>query len=109
MSLSEETRKKITARILDAQDTVHTIGKLTDDFPELGVDEGYEVQDELRRTWIARGDRQVGVKAGLTSKPKMEQMGVKLPGFGLLMASMSRPENGVIEMDQLIHQVLHIC
>tara|TARA_R110000787_G_scaffold123580_7_gene234610 strand:- start:3784 stop:4572 length:789 start_codon:yes stop_codon:yes gene_type:complete len=103
MSLSEETRKKITARILDAQDTVHTIGKLTDDFPELGVDEGYEVQDELRRTWIARGDRQVGVKAGLTSKPKMEQMGVKLPGFGLLMASMSRPENGVIEMDQLIH------
>lgn len=103
MSLSFETLKKIADKVQDAQDNVHTIGKLTDHFPELGVDEGYEVQEELRRRWLSRGDRQVGVKAGLTSKPKMEQMGVTLPGFGLLMASMARPENGVIEMAQLIH------
>ncbi len=103
MSFSFETLKKIADKVQDAQDNVHTIGKLTDDYPALGIDEGYEVQEELRRRWLARGDRQVGVKAGLTSKPKMEQMGVTLPGFGLLMASMARPENGVIEMAQLIH------
>ena len=101
--MNADTLSKIADRVIDAQKNVHTIGKLTDDFPELGVSEGYDVQDELRRRWIEDGDRQVGVKAGLTSKPKMQQMGVDRPGFGVLMASMSRPENGVIEMDQLIH------
>lgn len=103
MSLSPETLRQIADRVIDAQQNVHTIGKLTDDFADLGVAEGYQVQAELRRRWLEQGDRQVGVKAGLTSKPKMEQMGVDMPGFGILMASMSRPENGVIEMDQLIH------
>lgn len=103
MSLSPEKLKQIADTVLDAQDHAHTISKLTDAHPELGVSEGYDVQDELRRRWIARGDRQVGVKAGLTSKPKMQQMGVDEPGFGILMASMARPENGVIEMDTLIH------
>jgi 2-oxo-3-hexenedioate decarboxylase len=43
------------------------------------------------------------MKAGLTSKAKMQQMGVHVPSFGVLMASTARPENGMIEMDGLIH------
>lgn len=103
MSLAAETISLLADRVQDAQDHAHTMPKLTIDYPDLSVADGYDVQDELRRRWEARGDRFVGVKAGLTSKAKMEQMGVNLPGFGILMASMARPENGVIEMDALIH------
>lgn len=43
------------------------------------------------------------MKAGLTSKAKMQQMGVHVPSFGILMASMARPENGDIPVEGLVH------
>lgn len=103
MSLDASTIRALTDRVQHAQDHVHTMTKLTDDHPSMSIEDGYAVQDELRRRWIARGDRCVGLKAGLTSKAKMEQMGVHVPSFGILMASFARPENGVIEMSQLLH------
>lgn len=103
MSLDAKTLSALADRVQHAQDHSHTIGKLTDEYPSLTVDQGYDVVDELIRRWEARGDRVVGRKAGLTSKAKMQQMGVHVPGFGVLMSSYARPENGVIEMDTLIH------
>lgn len=101
--LDSQTLRTLADRVLQAQDNAAPMAKLTDDFPDLSIAHGYDVQDELTRRWVARGDRQVGVKAGLTSRAKMEQMGVHLPGFGVLMASMARPENGVIDTAALIH------
>lgn len=103
MSLDAKTIAALADRVQHAQDHVHTLTKLTDDHPSMTVADGYAVQEELLRRWVARGDRLVGRKAGLTSKAKMQQMGVNVPGFGLLMASYARPENGSIEMDQLLH------
>ncbi|MGQ0698983.1 MAG: 2-oxo-3-hexenedioate decarboxylase [Panacagrimonas sp.] len=101
--LDAKTIGLLTDRVMSAQDNVHTITKLTDEYPSMSIEDGYAVQDELRRRWIARGDRLVGFKGGLTSKAKMIQMGVNVPSFGILMASFARPENSVIEMDQLLH------
>lgn len=103
MSLDAKTIAAITDRIQHAQDHTHTLTKITDEHPAMSIDDAYAVQDELRRRWIARGDRVTGLKAGLTSKAKMVQMGVNVPSFGIQMASMSMPENSVIEMDGLIH------
>ena len=103
MSLDARTLSTLADRVLDAQDRPHTMSKLTDDHPSLSIDDGYAIQDELRRRWIARGDRCVGLKAGLTSRAKMQQMGVHVPSFGILMASFARPENGVVEMKSLLH------
>lgn len=93
----------ITDRVLAAQDGATTMAKLTDDYPALTMADSYAVQDELARRWQERGQRIVGRKAGLTSKAKMEQMGVHEPSFGILNSAMARPENGVVEMDQLVH------
>lgn len=103
MSLDAKTIAALADKVQHAQDHTHTLTKLTDDFPQLTVDDGYDVVDELVRRWEARGDRVVGRKAGLTSKAKMQQMGVHVPGFGVLLASYARPENGTIEMDTLLH------
>jgi len=103
VSLDAKTIALLADRVQHAQDHTHTLTKLTDDYPALTVDDGYDVVDELIRRWEARGDRVVGRKAGLTSKAKMQQMGVHVPGFGVLMASYARPENSAIEMDTLLH------
>jgi 2-oxo-3-hexenedioate decarboxylase len=103
VSLDAKTIAALADRVQHAQDNVHTLTKLTDDHPTMTVEDGYAVQEECLRRWLARGDRLVGRKAGLTSKAKMQQMGVNVPGFGMLLASYARPENGTIEMDQLLH------
>jgi 2-oxo-3-hexenedioate decarboxylase len=103
VSLDAKTISALADRVQHAQDHVHTLTKLTDEHPAMTVDDGYAVQEELLRRWLARGDRLVGRKAGLTSKAKMQQMEVNVPGFGMLMASYARPENGTIEMDSLLH------
>lgn len=103
MRLDAKTISLLADRVQRAQEKPHTITKLTDEFPSLTIDSGYDVVDELIRRWEAGGDRVVGRKAGLTSKAKMEQMGVHVPSFGVLMASFARPENGTVEMDALLH------
>ena len=50
-----------------------------------------------------QGRRQVGWKAGLTSKAKMDQMGVRVPTVGFLLADFFRPENSVIQTNDLVH------
>jgi len=103
MSFSTQAVQELAALVLDAQDQAHTITKLTDKYPQMNVEDGYAVQDALRRLRIARGERVVGLKAGLTSKAKMDQMGVHVPSFGVLTNAMTRAENGVIAISELIH------
>ena len=52
---------------------------------------------------MAEGRRQAGWKAGLTSKAKMDQMGVRVPSIGFLLADMARAEGSVVRTDDLVH------
>lgn len=101
--LETNTINLLADRVLHAQDAAVTMEKLTIEFPEMTMEDSYAVQDELCRRWVARGDRITGMKAGLTSKAKMQQMGVHEPSFGFLTSAMARPESGVVEFDQLVH------
>jgi 2-oxo-3-hexenedioate decarboxylase len=86
-----------------AQDTRTEIVKLTDQFPSMTVADGYLVQDELLRRWQAAGRSLSGYKGGLTSKAKMQQMGVNVPAFGLLLSDTSVLDGGEVAFDSLIH------
>jgi len=66
-------------------------------------DDGYAIQSELRRRFLSQGHKLVGWKAGLTSKAKMEQMGVNEPSIGFLTDKMAHPENSVISVAGLLH------
>ena len=102
MSLSPEAISKLANRVEHAQLVPHTIAKLTDDHPGMTIEDGYAVQDELRRRAIARGARLIGFKAGLTSKAKMRQMGVEVPSVGFLTSDMFRPDGSAIPGEELI-------
>jgi 2-oxo-3-hexenedioate decarboxylase len=93
----------LTDRIEAAQKGARAIPKLTDDFPGMTLGDGYAVQLALLRRWVAEGRRQVGWKAGLTSKAKMDQMGVRVPSIGFLLADMARAEGSVVRTDDLVH------
>lgn len=103
LTLTRENIVMLTDRIEVAQLTARAIPKLTDDFPEMTLADGYAVQIELRNRWVAKGRRQIGWKAGLTSKAKMVQMGVHVPSIGFLLADMARPENSIVQTQDLVH------
>ncbi|WP_217126061.1 2-oxo-3-hexenedioate decarboxylase [Hydrogenophilus thiooxidans] len=77
--------------------------KITDECPELGWEDAYRIQDRLRARQLARGARQIGYKAGLTSYAKMRQMGVETPVFGYLLDTFSVPAGGSCRTSELIH------
>ncbi|MDR1967217.1 MAG: 2-oxo-3-hexenedioate decarboxylase [Burkholderiaceae bacterium] len=103
MTLTPELLANFTDRVETAQRTAQAMAKLTDDYPAMTVRDGYAVQFELRRRWLAQGQRQTGWKAGLTSRAKMKQMGIDVPSIGFLMASMYRPEGSAVETKDLLH------
>ncbi len=94
---------RLAERVETAQTYATPIRKLTLDHPDLSLRDAYRVQTALRHSYEARGQRVIGWKAGLTSKPKMAQMGVSTPGVGFLTDAMERPANSAISTGDLIH------
>jgi 2-oxo-3-hexenedioate decarboxylase len=103
MSLSASVIRELTDIVQHAHDSASEIVKLTDTYPSLTVADGYLIQEELIRRRIAAGDRIAGYKGGLTSKAKMQQMGVNVPAFGVLMNATAVIDGGVVDMSTLIH------
>jgi 2-oxo-3-hexenedioate decarboxylase len=103
ITLSREDIVRLCERVEGAQTRAYAIPKLTDEYPGMTIGDGYAVQNELRRRFIAKGHKLVGWKAGLTSKAKMQQMGVSVPSIGFLTDRMARPENAAISTSDLVH------
>ncbi|HEX2891745.1 2-oxo-3-hexenedioate decarboxylase [Vineibacter terrae] len=103
MALDSRTIAALAEHLENAELGARDVTKITDDHPNMGWDDAYAVQDEIRRRKQARGSRIVGLKAGLTSFAKMKQMGVDTPVFGFVADYMARPDGGEIRHAELIH------
>jgi 2-keto-4-pentenoate hydratase len=85
MPLSDAAGK---ARALyEARQSRQQIEPFTDADPDLGMADGYAVQQELVKLLLADGDRIVGYKVGLTSKPMQKMIGVDTPDYGPVLGS----------------------
>jgi 2-keto-4-pentenoate hydratase len=73
--------------LYDARRTRVPIPPFTDADPTLGMADGYAIQRELIALLLADGDRIVGHKVGLTSKPMQQMVGVDSPDYGPVLAS----------------------
>lgn len=78
------------------------IPPFTDDDSTLGMADGYAVQQELVRLILADGDRIVGYKAGLTSKPMQTMLGVDQPDYGPVLASTVYKDGDAISLGRFI-------
>jgi len=84
---------------LQAQDTT----KITEQYPDMDWDDAYAIQNIIKTRKVARGNRIVGLKAGLTSHAKMKQMGVTTPVFGFMADYYAVPDGGECKVSELIH------
>ena len=103
MNLDNATILKLADHLETAELKAYDVTKITDDHPDMDWDDAYAIQDEIRRRKEARGNKTVGLKAGLTSFAKMKQMGVEVPVFGFVSDYMSSPDGADIKTSELIH------
>lgn len=103
MSITDLDIERLADHVHHAQTTATAIHKLTLDHPEFSVAEGYKVQNGVRARYLSDGHRIVGWKAGLTSRAKMQQMGVTEPSVGFLTDRMAVADGTSVEMSGLVH------
>lgn len=103
MKLDKSIILKLAEHLENAELKAQDVTMVTGDYPDMDWDDAYAIQDEIRRRKEARGNRTVGLKAGLTSFAKMKQMGVDTPVFGFVSDYMARPDGGEIKVSELIH------
>ena len=103
MKLNQQTIEQLAEHLENAELQAFEVVKITEAHPDMDWDDAYAIQAEILRRKLARGNRVVGLKAGLTSHAKMKQMGVETPCFGFLVDYFSVPDGGEIKIGELIH------
>ncbi|MDM5196702.1 fumarylacetoacetate hydrolase family protein [Fictibacillus enclensis] len=102
-SLTADQIEQLAVLCKDAEEQAHEITKLTDEFPNLSVDEAYAVQQKLIHLKQAEGKKVIGRKLGLTSVAKQQMMGVHEPTYGTLFDYMMLSETEPVDLSSLIH------
>ena len=95
--------ESVAAELLACEDERRDRVKFTDEWPELDVATGYEIQDLTLATRLERGEKLIGVKLGLTSRAKQQRMGVDTPFVAWLTDAMILPAGDPVPQDALIH------
>jgi 2-oxo-3-hexenedioate decarboxylase len=94
---------ELAAGLDEAARTATAVPQLTDTYPNLSVADAYAIQTlSVARRW-ARGERRVGYKMGLTSRAKMQQMGVAEVIWGRLTDAMRLEEGGEMSHARYTH------
>jgi len=92
--------------LYEARRTRVAIPPFTDADPDLTMADGYAVQSELTRLLLADGDRIIGYKVGLTSKPMQRMIGVDSPDYGPVLASTVYRDGDAVPLRRFIQPKL---
>jgi 2-keto-4-pentenoate hydratase len=106
MALEPHTIVELAERLLAAEDSRIPIEVPSLEYPGMTVADGYAVQRTIIARKVARGDRVIGKKVGLTSKANQEVFGVHEPVYGQLLASGSHMEHTPVETSRLIQPII---
>ena len=87
----------------EAQREARAIPQLTKGYPDLSVSDAYAIQALSVARRIARGEKRIGVKMGLTSRAKMVQVGVEEAAWGRLTDTMLLEEGDVLKKSAFVH------
>ncbi len=98
-----EARLEALSRALwEAEESQLPIDPLTEEIPDLSLAEAYRVQRLNLDRRLARGERLVGHKIGLTSEAMQQQLGVDQPDVGGMTDRMVMRDGAVVEVSTLI-------
>lgn len=88
--------------LFDAWGKRATIAPLTEQAPDITLDDAYRIQLRYIERRIQAGETVVGKKIGVTSKPVQQFLGVFQPDFGQLTSGMVYREGEDIDLNRLI-------
>ncbi len=100
--LPEQLYRSFAQKLVEAEVNRQEVVRLTAEYPELSVEDGYRIQDELVALKREQGHRVLATKMGFTSRAKMKQMNVNDPIYGRVFDYMA-VDGGVLRMSELIH------
>ena len=92
----------LAARLLNAVETRTATTPLTDEVPDLSVEDAYRIQDAVVQARIDSGLPMVAAKLGLTSAAKQRQMNVDEPLYGRLTSDMLVDTGQPLHVEQYI-------
>jgi len=92
----------IATELRDAVKHKKAISPISDRYPEITIEDAYQIQLNNTRHWMDQGRRKVGYKIGLTSPQVQQQLGVNQPDFGILYADMSYGSGASIDLSGLL-------
>jgi len=101
--IDDEAVRKLASQLDEALLARREIPPLTKTFGPLGLDDAYQVQRRGISLRLARGERIVGYKMGLTSEAKRAQMNLGLPIYGVLTDAMAVVDGGDISITEGVH------
>ncbi|GLV12548.1 2-keto-4-pentenoate hydratase [Alicyclobacillus hesperidum] len=87
----------LAAELFAAERALRTIPPLTERYPDMSMEVAYQIQLLNAHKKQQAGDRVVGHKIGLTSKPMQRMLGVNEPDFGHLFASMRYRSRDIVD------------
>ncbi len=99
----DEKISVLAKQVDDAAFHATAIMQLSEQGYPLNLAEAYHVQDQSLARRLARGEQQVGIKMGFTSRAKMIQVGVDDMIWGPLTDEMFIEEGGEVALDKFIH------
>jgi len=101
---TEEINVHALAKVVDdAAKNANAIEQLSEQGYALSLTQAYQVQDQSLVNRLARGEKQVGIKMGFTSRAKMIQMGVDDMIWGPLTDDMFIEEGGETSWEKYVH------
>jgi len=102
-AIVSDAQARESARLLyEARATRTPIPPFTDAQPELGMEDGYAIQQHLVQRLLDDGEVIVGYKLGLTSLPMQTLLGVDSPDFGPVFASGVFRDGAELPVDRFI-------
>lgn len=94
-------KKEAAEKLYNALAGCEPIDVLSDTYPELTVEDAYEIQLMNVKRYVGEGEIISGRKIGLTSKPMQELLGISEPDYGHLYESMNK-KDGIVFMKDVI-------
>jgi 2-oxo-3-hexenedioate decarboxylase len=94
---------KLAGTLDDALTGHKAVPRLTVTHADLSLDDAYKIQDFGIEKRLERGEKIVGYKVGLTSRAKMEQMGLHTPIYGVLTDKMRVQHEEEIAANRWVH------
>lgn len=100
--MDKQTIEQLGDKLYQALRSNTVIDPISGQYPDMTIEDAYQVQKRMIDRRLQDGERIVGKKIGVTSRVVMNMLGVYQPDFGYMLDRMVVNEGEAIRMDTLI-------